>query len=109
MYQPAHSRIIRFVLPEPDAPMMTMCRAHAAAGTANTGFHLQAIARIVPPTGMRLPRASSGTEPGALLRPSAAAVSRFHCRVSKVTGAEAIRAADPGHDGVASPRPQPRG
>ena len=75
--------------------MMTMCRAHAAAGTANTGFHLHATARMVPPTGILAPRASSGTEPGALERPSAAAACRFHWRVSKVTGAEAIRPPSP--------------
>ena len=41
----------------PVAPMMTMCRPHADAGTVSTGRHLQATARMVPPTGMRPPRA----------------------------------------------------
>jgi len=89
--QPAHNRIIKLVFPEPLAPMITMCRAHAAAGTAKIGFHLHATARMVPPIGIRLPRASSGTEPGAAVRPSAALAWRFHWRLSKVTGAEAVR------------------
>jgi hypothetical protein len=66
---PAHSRIIRFVFPAPVAPMMTMCRPHADAGTVSTGRHLHATARMVPPTGIRPPRARRGTEPGAAVRP----------------------------------------
>ena len=90
MNQPAHSRIIRFVFPVPVAPTITMCRAHASAGTEKTGVGRQATARMVPPTGMRPRRDSSGTEPGAAVRPSAARTCLLHCRVLKVTGAEAI-------------------
>jgi hypothetical protein len=46
---------------------------------------------MVPPTGIMARRVSRGTEPGAAVRPSAALTCRFHWRLSKVTGAEAIR------------------
>src|ERR1019366_6889798 len=88
---PAHSRIIKLVFPDPVAPTITMCRAHAPAGIAKTGCHRCPIARIVPPTGSRPPEASRGTAPGAALRPRAVRTRRFHCRVSKVIGAEAVR------------------
>ena len=91
VYQPAHSRIIRFVFPHPVAPMITMCRAHAANGTVNTGCQRCPMARMVPPTGIRLPAPRSGTAPGAAVRPLAARTCRFHCRASKVIGADAIR------------------
>ena len=89
--QPAHSLIIRLVLPLPVAPTTTMCRAQAAAGMANTGRQRCPIVRIVPPTGIRLPRASSGTDPGAAMRPPAVRTWRLHCLASKVTGAEAVQ------------------
>ena len=95
MNQPAHSRIIRFVFPDPVAPTMTMCRAHDDAGRASTGFHLWPMARMVPPTGMFPPRASSGTAPGALVRPRAVRACRFHCRASKMIGADAVMPPSP--------------
>ncbi len=67
--QPAHSLIIRLVFPLPVAPTMTMCRPQAAAGTLNTGCQRRPTARMVPPTGIASSRASSGTAPGALMRP----------------------------------------
>jgi hypothetical protein len=88
--QPAHSRIIRFVFPVPVAPTMTMCRAHELAGSLSTGCQRCPIARMVPPTGICPPRASSGTAPGALVRPVAVRICRFHCRASKVIEAEAM-------------------
>ncbi len=88
MNQPAHSRIIRFVFPDPVAPMMTWWRAHAAAGMAKTGLGLAPTTRIVPPIGMVRRRVSSGTEPGASVTPLAVRTCRRHCRLSKVTGAE---------------------
>ena len=88
--QPAHSRIIRFVFPLPVAPTMTMCRAHAAAGMVNTGCQRWPMARMVPPTGIRPPRPSSGTAPGAAVRPRAVRTCRFHWRASKVIGAVAM-------------------
>ena len=36
-YQPAHSRIIRFVFPDPDEPMITEWRAKERAGTVEDG------------------------------------------------------------------------
>ena len=89
--QPAHNRIIKFVFPLPVAPTMTMCRAQDAAGTVSTGFHLWPIARMVPPTGICPPLASSGTAPGALVRPRAVRAWRFHWRASKTIGAVALR------------------
>ncbi len=90
MNQPAHSRIIRLVFPLPVAPTMTMCRAHAVAGMVKTGCQRCPMARMVPPTGIRPPRASSGTAPGAAVRLLAVATWRRHWRVSKVIGAEAV-------------------
>jgi hypothetical protein len=87
--QPAHSRIIRFVFPRPVAPTMTMCRPHAVLGTVNTERQRWPMARMVPPTGIRLPRHSSGTLPGALFTPRARRAWCFHCRASNVIGAEA--------------------
>jgi hypothetical protein len=84
--QPAHSRIIRFVLPLPVEPTMTMCRAHAAGSRVNTGCHGWPIARMVAPTGIRPPLASRGTAPGAWVRPWAVRTCRFHWRLSKMTG-----------------------
>ena len=94
MNQPAHSRIIRFVFPLPVAPTITMCRAHAADGTANTGCQRCPTVRMVPPTGMSACwvgscRVSSGTLPGAAVRPRAVRTWRFHWRASNVIGAEA--------------------
>ena len=88
--QPAHSRIIRFVFPLPVEPTTTMCRAHAVNGRLKTGCQRCPIARMVPPTGIRPPRASSGTAPGASARPWAVRTCRFHCRLSKMIGAEAV-------------------
>ena len=48
------------------------------------------MARMVPPTGIVLPRVSSGTAPGARVRPWAVAACRRHWRASKVIGAEAM-------------------
>ena len=87
--QPAHSRIIRFVFPLPVAPTITMCRAHAACGTLNTGCQRCPMVRMVPPTGICAPLASSGTLPGAAVRPLAVRTWRFHWRMSNVIGAEA--------------------
>ena len=89
MNQPAHSRIIRFVFPLPVAPTITMCRAHAAGGTVNTGCQRCPTVRIVPPTGICPPLASSGTLPGAAVRPLAVRTWRFHWRASNVIGADA--------------------
>ena len=66
-----------------------MCRAQAVCGTVNTGCQRCPMARMVPPTGIRAPLASSGTLPGAAVRPLAARTWRFHCRASNVMGAEA--------------------
>jgi len=93
--QPACSRIIRFVFPRPVAPTMTICRPHAAYGTVNTGCQRCPMTRIVPPTGMRPPRPSSGTQPGALFTPPALRTWRFHCPASNVIGAEASQPAIP--------------
>ena len=90
MNQPAHSRIIRLVLPLPVEPTTTMCRAHADAGMANTRRQRCPIARIVPPTGMAPPRPSSGTAPGAPVTLLAVRTWRRHCRASKIIGAEAV-------------------
>ena len=68
---------------------MTMCRVHAAGGTAKTERHRWPMVRMVPPTGIRPPRASSGTAPGALFTSPARPTWRFHCRASNVTGADA--------------------
>ncbi len=68
---------------------MTMCRPHAAYGTASTGRQRQPTARMVPPTGIIPRRASSGTAPGAAHLPLAARTWRRHCRASKVIGADA--------------------
>ena len=70
-YQPAHSRIIRFVFPDPDEPMITEWRVSDPAGTASTGRHRCPTARIVAPTATRPRPVSSGTEPGAAARPRA--------------------------------------
>ena len=91
MNQPAHSRIIRFVFPLPVAPTITMCRAHAAGATVNTGCQRCPTARMVPPTVIRSPRVSSGTLPGAAVRPLAVRTWRFHWRASNVIGAEAVQ------------------
>ena len=90
MNQPAHSLIIRFVFPLPVEPTITMCRAHAPGSRVNAGCQEWPMARMVPPTGILLPRASSGTAPGAWVRPRAVRTWRFHWRASKVIGAEAI-------------------
>ena len=88
--QPAHSRIIKLVFPLPVAPTMAMCRAHAVDGRANTGSQWWPMVRMVPPTGIFPPRASSGTAPGASVSPRAVRTCCFHCRASKVIGAEAV-------------------
>ena len=88
--QPAHSRIIRFVFPDPVAPTTTMWRAQAAAGMAKTGCQRWPMERMVPPTGIRPPRASSGTAPGASVSPFAVRTWRFHWRASKVIEADAM-------------------
>ena len=93
--QPAHSRIIRFVFPLPVAPMMTMCRAHAVAGRVNTGSQRRPMARMVAPTGIFCPRRASGTAAGAPVRALAVRTCRFHCRRSKVIGADAVIPASP--------------
>ena len=90
MNQPAHSRIIRLVFPLPVAPTMTMCRPHAPAGRVNTGCQRWPTARMVPPTGILALRASSGTAPGAWVRPLAVRTCLRHCLRSKVIGAEAV-------------------
>ena len=95
MNQPAHSRIMRFVFPDPVAPTTTMCRAHAAAGRVNTGRQRCPTARMVPPTPILPPLASSGTAPGASVRPLAVRTCRFHCRASNAIGAEAMIPASP--------------
>ena len=89
MNQPACSRIIRFVFPLPVAPTMTMCRLHAASGTAKTERQRCPMVRMVPPTGIRSPRASSGTAPGALFTSIARPAWCFHCLASNVIGADA--------------------
>jgi len=48
------------------------------------------MARMVPPTGIRPPRPSSGTAPGAAVRPRAVRTCRRHWRASKVIGAVAM-------------------
>jgi len=93
--QPAHNRIIKLVFPDPVAPTMTMCRAHADAGRAKTGSQWWPIVRMVPPTGIFPPRASSGTAPGASVSPLAVRTCRFHCLRSKVIGAEAVMPPSP--------------
>ncbi len=70
---------------------MTMWRAHAVAGMVKTGCQRWPMARMVPPTGICPPRASSGTAPGAAVGPRAVRIWRFHCRASKVIGAVAVR------------------
>ncbi len=71
-YQPAHNRIIRFVFPDPDEPMMTECRAKERAGTVRMGRQGCRMARMIGPITTWPPRVSSGTVPGAAARPRAA-------------------------------------
>ena len=64
-YQPARSRILRFVFPLPDEPMITECRAKERAGTVSMGRHLCRMARMTGPiTTCPLP-VRRGTVPGA--------------------------------------------
>jgi len=86
---------VYFGFPLPVAPTITMCRPSADAGRVKTGCQRCPIVRMVPPTGIRLLRASSGTAPGASVRPRAVRACRFHCRRSKVIGAEAVMPARP--------------
>ncbi len=60
-----------------------------------TGSQWWPTVRMVPPTGIFPPLASSGTAPGASVRPLAVRTWCFHCRVSKVIGAEAVIPARP--------------
>ena len=94
-YQPAHSRIIRFVFPLPEEPMITECRVREPAGTARTGRHRWPTARIVAPTATRPRPVSRGTVPGAAARPRADRTWWRHCRSSNQTGAEAVCPARP--------------
>jgi len=50
---------------------------------------------MVPPTPILPPLASSGTAPGASVRPLAVRTCRFHCRASNAIGAEAMIPASP--------------
>ena len=94
-YQPAHSRIIRFVFPDPDEPMITEWRAKERAGTVRMGRHLWRMARMTGPITTWPPRVRRGTVPGAAARPRAARTWRRHCRVSNSIGAEAVIPARP--------------
>lgn len=89
-YQPAHVRIIRLVLPDPDAPRTTWCRPIDPYGTVSvgaSGARWRGWSRAHHDPSMPI---SQGTVPGAVMRARAVRACLHHWRASKMTGAVAV-------------------